>query len=288
MSQISDSPRWMQSRTGGLSLLALLLLIAGLGCLIVQVGLIAGGRFSELQPAARFLPGVIGLAFLVLFWLRGMRKGDIAVHRDGIVGRSKGGRKYAYSWAEIGSIDLMGRMLHLRKPDGKKLLIDSPPNEKGLRGLIWLRLNTQFSAAFWEHFAQAPEAQVVPAHRQFLDAEGNASFLDSGFVLHAGELELYFPESDTVAIPKKIAHDQNLSTTLMPSGMVLKFDPNPGELPIRRLCGALQSVRMEEKLRFSAFQQLNIQHGGALLTANPAGWEGETSGWKVQIVPIES
>ena len=287
MSNITDSPLLLKARTGGLSLFALMLLLGGIGCAILQVGLLTGGRLLELEPAARYLPGALALAFLAMFWLKGLRRGDIAIHVAGIAGRTKNGRRFAFKWSAIADIDLRSHHIILRDAQGKTLLADSPPNQKALRGLIWLHLHHELSQEVWLTFVADKPSKAVTATRQFLDADGNPVFLDLGFVFEIGGEPTFLPESDTVPIPQKIAGDQSLSTTLMPSGMLLKFEPNPAKLPIRQLNTAIISTPMEEKLRNSALHALCEKHGGAFLTPKAKGWTGETAGWKIQVHPID-
>jgi hypothetical protein len=273
----------MQSRTGGLSLFAVILALVGFASLGAQIFFLIGGEMETMEAATRFLPGILGVVFLAMFAWLALRWGELSVYPDRIEGKTKAGRKYNYLLEQIGSVDLRGKALVLRDKEGKVVLTDQPPREPRIRGLVAMLLKHEMPAAVWKAFPEAGEDTGDSVVRMFLGADQLADFMDAGFLFEVGGRMLYLPESDTMAVPRNLEAREGLSTSLKSEGMVMKYDPSPGELPLRQLAGALMRTELEGKTRLSLFATLAEEHGGTFVEETEEGWAGEAEGWQVRM-----
>lgn len=277
----------MQSRTGGLSLFAVVLALGGAACAGLQIMMLIGGELSEVAPGARFLPGILSVVFLGLFAWLGLRQGEVRVYRDRVEGRTKAGKKYDLLWAEIAGVDLRSRALVLKGMDGKNAVVDRPPRNRRIRGLIHLRLEHDFPAAVWEAISPAAAEALPGAGRLFEDDSGTTQFIDGGFLVEVGGRMVYLPEHDTVPTHGAEDRQNRLSTQVTAAGMLLRFDPNPADLPLREVAAALLAAGLEGKLQLARMEELVDAHGGTFLEKSADDWVGETAGWRVKVIPTE-
>lgn len=277
-----------QSKTGGISLLSVVLLLTGVVCLVVQVMLLVGGKMDSLAGVSGYITGIVGVVLLGMFAMIGFRKGEVRVYTDHIEGKSKAGRKYSFPLSELSGIDLRSSMLVLKGKDEKTVLADNPPHDSRIRGLIWLLLNHELPIQVWEKYADTTEPTDETWVRLFFNETEEAEFMDRGLLLQVQDRWLYLPIQDTLAAIRRIPGEKSLSTTLQASSMVLKFEPNPGDLPLAQLATALHTTSLDEKMRLSHFEMLVDTHGGTFLQKSEDQWTGETNGWKVLVTNPES
>lgn len=272
-----------QSKTGGISILSVVYLLAGAICLVVQVILLAGGKMDESAGFSGYITGIIGVMLLAMFFRIGFRKGEVRVYTDRVEGKSKAGRNYSFSLDELSDVDLWSRMLVLRGQDDKTVLVDNPPHDSRIRGLIWILLNHELPHQVWEKYVEIGAPADETLVRMFYNEKDEAEFVDRGVLVEVQDRWIYLPVQDTLAAVRPVPDEKSLSTTLQASKMVLKFEPNPGDLPLAQLATALQTSALDEKLRLSLFEKLAESHGGTFLQKFDDHWTGETNGWKVLV-----
>lgn len=268
----------LSSRTGGISLLSLILLIGGIGCLTIQIAGFWGETSPEMGMASRFAPSFFALALFLLFFWTG-RKGSIDLFADRIQGKKASGKGYSIPLNSIDSVDLNGRHLLVKGKDKLVLLSDKAPAYRRLPGLIWMlvqypELRPLIANTFEE---DSPSPTAI---RMFSEAEQNVSG-DAGFLLNVAGTSWYLPMTDSKPAPKPIDNQKSLSTNLLPGNPILKFEPNPERLPLRAVWKALSESSPAIQAHWAAV--LVEAHGGVELQKSVDLWTAELNGMQVRV-----
>lgn len=291
-----SSPTLASTRTGGLSLGQILIIVAAAALVAFQVFMIAfptpeapgqgyriGGQATR-SFSGRDLPGIVGPLILIGVMLFLGRKGESSLTRRSIAGKSIGGKPYTHALSALAAPDLNHAALSLRDAaTGKVILNDRTPDNPHFLGTWWL-LSTypDLPNAVWEAFAADTAAAKEGAVRSFLDYEGRTTFLDAGCVIELFGEHCFFPTTATQPFIQSNPGGALLSTNVQSKPMQLRFEPNPARLPMERFLRALARTRLDAA-HAELLDTLLDTHGGSRLTRTEQGWSGECAGYPVEV-----
>lgn len=273
----------LRSKTGGYSLLTLLILIAGAALLIVQAIALTGEAPVDGSAVTRFLPGILGVVFILIFLL-GVRNGQVEVFADRIKGKTASGKSYDIAFTEIGDIDTAKRALLLKDPEGKVLLADKGPRYRRLNGLLWLlKAYPEMQADKWGDFNTTEKA---PQHQQvrFFLEEDKAVFGDRGFILQVGDGKWFMPVSKAAPLPQQVTHKGQLAVQPKQLIPVPQQDVNPAHIPLEAAWKAMEAAQLPADQLVEIAEKWAAAHGGCALGTNEADeLVGEVSDWTVKV-----
>ena len=275
----------LRTKTGGYSLLTLLTLIAGLALLIMQAIALFGPAPADGSSIARFLPGILGLAFVAVFLL-GIRNGNVEVHPDRIKGKTAGGKAFDIPFEQIGEVDPGKRNIALRDKAGKILLNDKAARFRNLNGLLWLLTQyPELNPSAWQGkldiAEKAPQHQAV---RYFLEDESPV-FGDRGFVARVDGQAWFLPLSKAALLPQRFREKGQLAVQPSRQIPVPQQDVNPAHLPLEPVWKAILNAGFEAKKKAEIAAQWAQAHGGCALEQDQEGdLVGEMGEWRIKVV----
>lgn len=267
----------VNTRTGGFTLLSILLVIAGSFLLVLQIVTLVQGTSPDAALWTQFLPGLLALPFLALFFL-GIRNGSLTIYADRVEGKTAGGKKYKVSFDEIELPDPSGRAFVLRSNEGKVLVADKTPQYRKALGLVWmLKSYGEMNAAGWPFFdikQSAPQTRPI----RFFDDGESASFGDRGFLFKFQDSIYYFPVSQTSILPRERGEAGPGPTLAVSQTTVPQFEPHPGYLPLESVWQAVLTSDWEEGEKKALLDLWLERHGACVLTEAPADIDAEFIG----------
>ena len=267
----------VNTRTGGFTLLSILLVVAGSFLLVLQVVTLIQGSDAEGPIWAEFLPGLLALPFLALFFL-GIRNGSLSIYPDRVEGKTAGGKKYTVSLEEIALPDPASRAFVLRNAEGKVLVADKTPRYRKALGLIWiLKTYENLNAEHWPFFEirqSAPQTRPV----RYFDEEGKASFGDRGFLFKFDEEIYYFPVSQTSVLPRERGESGPAPNMAVAQATVPQFEPHPGFLPLESVWQAISTSEWPDPEKKALLELWLERHGGCTLEDAPEEIDAEFVG----------
>lgn len=293
----SPSPTLATTRTGGLSLGQILIIVAAAALIAIQVFMIAfptpeapGQRYGFGGQRARGfsgrdLTGITAPLIIIGVILFLGRKGESSLTRRSISGKSIGGKVYTHELAALAAPDLNLSALSLRDAATQKLILnDRSPDNPHFLGTWWLLATyPDLPNAVWEAFAADTAAPREGAVRSFLDYEGRTTFLDAGCVIELSGAHCFFPTTATQPFIQSNPGGALLSTNIQSKPMQLRFEPNPARLPMERFLRALARTPLDAA-HADLLDTLLDTHGGCRLTRTAQGWSGECAGYPVEVV----
>lgn len=292
-----DNPVLLKGKFGGLSIFSLFALFAGVVLLIFELLLLTAEEADQtLTGAARYAPGVVGLAFLWVFISAAFIRGSFSVYSDRIEGKKKFGSRFSVAFSEVEDVRMIGSQLVLTGKDKKPLLIQGAPNPRAVRGLIWMLLNYKdfISTEIWDQFRLPNKNESLFGEKNFRrlfhGENEDIEFVDGGFLfpLPGSETSAYLPSTDTVPHLTRDEDQNSFSSQLSSGAPILHFDPNPAKIPMRGLIAAIYNAKMEESQKKEMILTL-VEKGNGLvadLGKDPEYGEFIDFGeWKISLLP---
>lgn len=271
----------LQTKTGGYSFLAFLLLAAGIAMILFQILVLAEPPTEgEITGWTRYILGGMGALFIILFFINS-RKGWLEVSVEGVRGKTTGGKTYELKLDEIGQVVLVGRGVHFKSPEGKTLVLDKTPHDRQAPGLVWmLKTYPNLKVDQWNTLTGMPK--MPPALRLFYDGD-KPQFGDRGFIFNFDDGHYFFPDTPTAPLPpeKGKGNNNDLSPYANQKASIPQFEPDPSRLPLE---GILRSIEATPEGQRDFLTQFTEAHGGMKLNEIEEGkYEGSLPGWRAEI-----
>ncbi len=265
----------MTTKTGGFTLLSILLLVGAVFLLVLQGIALASGEAEG--GVTRFLPG--GLAVLLgVFFFLGTRNGSLEILAEGIKGKTAGGKQYELGWEEIGKVEPAGKKLVVRNQEGKVLVVDKVPRYRKSLGLIWLLKKYPYMQPekwpFYDIQEDAPQNRPI----RYFDEGEKASFGDRGFLFRYDDKIYYFPVSQTTPSPPVRGEAQTPPTLAAAQPTVPRMEPNPAFLPLESVWKAVSTAESDRETVLKLLEEWMVEHGGCQLEEAPEDIDAEFVG----------
>lgn len=278
----------LEIETSGFTFAASLLLVAALGCLLLQALGLLDGINPDKSIAIQLIPGALGLGLLLLFGLKLRQTGQLKVFPDQISGKRPNGLPIAIAMHEVAQVELNGSAIALKDAQGKLMLLQRMP-QKNDGGIVWLlKEYANWDPSIWKAYARVTTVSLQKATRHFMGEDEQVTFADVGFVVSIEKLNCYLPESVIVDVRTLGARQIRMNQkSRRNTDTLLQFQPSPDLLPLGRLVAAILSADVPQSMAMEYIETLVELHGGSQLKRHPGSqeWDGECLGYAVQVFP---
>lgn len=273
----------IRTKTGGYSLLTLLMGLAGISLLVVQAIVLLGPSTTADRGISLFVPGLIGIGLLLTFLLSSAH-GHAEVYPDRITGRTAARATYDIPFSDLAEPDPRQRSIALKAPDGTSLATDKQARYRKLPGLIWLLKNyPEMQPERWQNYMPIETKPQHQAIRYFFEGE-EGIFGDRGMVLEVGGSSWFIPLTLASLLPQHFKEKGELAVHPHRQPPVPQQDPNPAFLPLEAAWKAMREAGLEDEALSGIAETWARDHGGCLLEADSEGrLVGKVSEWDVQV-----